>query len=165
MGILRMLQRRRNVKALPEHASPEVIEKLLRGTKSEIRPPEVKHFQFVVILIDDKNPEQVPTMISTVMGTLVQHHANISNVTPSLFVALLGVPFPEGNSADIRRELVDALLQENGERIRIAHGQCDGAVGTLGGHGRWTYGAVIPGVSGVLKKLLEIKFGTAVEIC
>jgi hypothetical protein len=34
----------------------------------------------------------------------------------------------------------------------------------FGGHGRWTYGAVIPGFSEILKKLLEAKFGTAVEI-
>jgi hypothetical protein len=149
---------------MDEYVSPEVIAKVLRETKPEIRPPEVKHFQFVVILADDTNPQEVPAIISAVMGTLVRHRANISNSTPLLFVALLGVPFPEGNSAEARRGLVDALLRENGDRIRIVHGECDGASGTFGGHGRWTYGAVIPKFSGILKKLLETKFGTAVEV-
>lgn len=82
---------------MEEHVSPEVIAKLLGETKPEISPPEVKHFQFVVILADDTFPQKAPAIISAVMGTLVEHRANVSNVTPLLFVALLGVPFPEGN--------------------------------------------------------------------
>jgi hypothetical protein len=74
------------------------------------------------------------------------------------------VPLPEGNSPDVRRGLVDTLLRENGERIRIVHGECDGAVGLLGPQKRVTYGEVIPGFSGILKTLLETKVGTAVEV-
>ena len=147
-----------------EYLSPEVIEKVLRETKPEIRPPEVKHFQFVVILAEDTNPQEVPVIFDTVMGTLGQHRVCVSNITPALLIGLLGVPFPEGNSPEARGELVDALLRKSGDRIRIVHGQCDGPVGTFGGHGRWTYGALIPEFSGVLKKLLETKFGAAVEV-
>src|SRR5216684_6347097 len=163
MGILQMLQRRRLRKTLQASASPEAIAKLVRETKHEIRLPEVKHFQFVVMLVDDTNPQEVPAMISKVVGTLVRQRATVENISSSLLVGLLGVPFPEGNSPQARLELVDALLQDNGDRIRIAHGECDGAVGMFGGHERWTYGAMIPGFSGVLKKLLETEFGTAVE--
>ena len=157
-----MFQRQRN--PFQEYLSPELIAKLLRETKAEVRPPEVKHFQFVVILLDDRDPKGVPTSISMVMATLVQHHANLSNISPSLFVALLGAPFPEGNSPEARRELVNAVLQDNGGRVRIAHGECDAPFGMFGGHGRWTYGALIPGFSGILKKLLEMEFGSAVEV-
>jgi hypothetical protein len=147
-----------------EYVSPQVIGKLLREAGSEIKPPEVKHLQFVVALADDTNPQEVPAMISKVTDALLRHHVHVLQITSSLFVALLGVPFTEGNTPEVRRELVDALLRENGERIRIVHGECDGAFGMFGGQARWTYGAVIPGFSGVLKKLLETKFGTAVEI-
>jgi hypothetical protein len=164
MGILRMLQRRRARRAFGKYLSPAVIEKVLRETGSKIRPTEVQHFQFVVALADDANPQDVPAMISKAIGTLIQHRATVENISSSLFVALLGVPFPEGNSPRARRELVEALLQDNGDRIRIAHGECDGAAGMFAAHERWVYGAMIPGFSGVLKKLLETKFGTAVEI-
>src|ERR1700693_3588309 len=164
MGILRMFQRRRVRTAFGKYIGPEEIEKLLRETGSEIRTSEVKHFQFVVAIADDTNPRDVPAMTGKILDIFDQHHANASHITSSLFVALLGVPFPERDSAEARQELVDALLRENGDRISIAHGQCDGAFGMFGGPRRWTYGAVIPGFSGVLKKLLEIKFGTAVEI-
>ena|SRR5215471_12628932 len=78
MGILRIFQRRRNRKLWQAYLSPEEVAKLLRETKPEIKPPEVKHFQFVVILADDTNPQEVPAIISTVMGTFVHHHANVS---------------------------------------------------------------------------------------
>jgi hypothetical protein len=164
MGILRMLQPRKKRKPFQAYVDPNTTASLLRETKPEIKPPEVKHFQFVVMLVDDTNPQEVPAMLSKVIETLVRQRANVSNIASSLLVGLLGVPFPESNSPLARRELVDALLQDNGERIRIAHGECDGAVGMFGSHERWAYGAVIPGFSGVLKELLETKFGTAVEI-
>src|SRR5262249_36509320 len=142
---------------------PKLTATMLSEAKPQIGPPEVKHFQFVVILVEDTNPEQVPAMINAVMSTLVHYHANISNVAPPLIMALLGVPFLESNSPEKRRELVDALLRENSERVRIAHGACDGAVGIFGGDGRRTYSAVIPGFAEILQKLLPAKFGAAIE--
>jgi len=47
---------------MEEHVSPEVIAKLLGETKPEIPPPEVKHFQFVVILADDTFPQKAPAI-------------------------------------------------------------------------------------------------------
>jgi hypothetical protein len=163
MGILRILRQWRNRKILGEHLSPELI-KLISEKHSEIRPPELRHFQFVVVIADDTNPEEVPAMIGHILQSFVQHRAWVSHITSSLFVALLGPPFPEDNSAEARRGLVDALLRENGNRIRIVHGECDGAVGTFGGPKRWTHGAVIPRFSGILKQLVEAESGTAIEI-
>ena len=159
-----MFQARKRGKLLNEYVSSQTLGKLLREGGSEIKPPEVKHLQFVVALADDTNPQDVPAMISKVTDTLLRHHVHVLQVTSSLFMALLGVPFTEGNTPNTRREVVSALLHENGERIRIVHGECDGAFGMFGGHARWTYGAVIPGFSGILNKLLETKLGTAVEI-
>jgi hypothetical protein len=153
-----------NTRQNQPYVSPETIAKLLDETGSGISPPEIGHFQFVVALADDTNAQAVPALISNVVATLVQHQVNITSITSSLFVALLGVPFRDGNSIEARLELVDALLRENGNRIRIVHGQCDGPFGMFGGHGRWTYDALIPGFSDVLKKLLGTQLGAAVEI-
>jgi hypothetical protein len=49
-----------------EHLSPDVIAMLQRETDSEITPPEVKHFQFVVAIADDTNPAEVPAMIGKI---------------------------------------------------------------------------------------------------
>ena len=58
---------------MAEYVSPEAIAKLLSETKPEITPPEIKHFQFVVILADDTYPQKAPAIISAVMGTLLEH--------------------------------------------------------------------------------------------
>lgn len=159
-----MLQWRRKRGTLGEHLNPEAIAKLLRETKPEIKGPQIRHFQFVLILADDSNPQAVPPMISSVLRTLDEHRASVANIMSSLFVALLGVPFGDGDSVEARRALVEALLRENGDQIKIAHGECDGMFGTFGSTGRYTYGGVIPGFSGMLKTLLETKPGTGVEI-
>ena len=164
MGILEMLQRRKIRTTFGKYISPEATEKLLRETGSGISSPEVKHFQYVVAMADDTNPDEVPAVIGKIVQLLVEHQATVTNIMSSLVIALLGVPFLAGNSAGARIELVEALLRENGDRIRIVHGECDGAVGNFGGPKRWSYGAMIPGFSAILKRLIETKFGVAVEI-
>jgi len=165
MGILQMLERRRIRKAFGNYLSPEVIEKLLHETGSEIKPPKMQHFQFVVAIADDTNAQEVPATVARILEIFVQRHANVSHVTSALFVGVLGVPFPEHNSPEARHKLVDSLLRQNAARVRLVHGECDGLVGLFGGPRRWTYGEVIPGFSAILKKLLETEPGTAVEIC
>jgi len=158
-----MLREWRNRKIWGKYLSPEIIKLISEKRSAEIGPAEVKHFQFVVAIADDTYPEDVPATISKIVDMIVQRRATVSDITSSLVVGLLGVPFPEDNSAEARRGLVDALLREIGNRIRIVHGECDGAVGNFGGPERWAYGAVIPGFSRILKKLVEAEFGTAVE--
>ena len=164
MGILEILQRRKIRSAFGNYVSPEVIEKLMSEKASGIASPEVKHFQYVVAMADDTNPDEAPAVIGKIVQVLIEHHATVTNIMSSVVVALLGVPFPAGNSAAARMELVEVLLRENGDRIRIVHGECDGAVGNFGGPKRWSYGAMIPGFSAILKRLIETKFGGAVEI-
>jgi hypothetical protein len=143
--------------------SPEMLAMFLSEPEQQIGAPDVKHFQFVVILLDDTKPEQVPRTANAVTATLVRYRATITSVSPTLFVALLGVPSPERNSPEARRELIRALLRENGKQIRIAHGECDNPVGLFGSHGRWTYGAVLPKFPTLLSNLLQTKPGAATE--
>jgi len=159
-----MFRRGSSRKPLQGHVSSESIARLLRDSKAEVSAAEVKHIQYVVILADDTNPQDVPTMLGKIVGTLLQHHSTVMDITCSLVVGVLGVPFLEGNSAEARRALVAALLQENGDRIRIAHGECNALVGMFGGPIRSTYGAMIPAFSEILKKLLAAPLGTALEI-
>ncbi len=166
MGIRKMLARRQARKVFGKYISPEVLEKILRETPSESQPPETQHFQYVVVFAEDSNAQKIPEAIAKILEICVQHRANVSHMSAALFVAILGVPFPDLNSAELRHKLVDALLREDSVRLRIAHGECDGIVGLFGGPKpkRRMYGEVIPGFSMILKKLLETDFGTAVEI-
>ena len=162
MGILGFLQRRKVHTAFGKYISPEVIRRLL--AKPDIVQPKVRHFQFVVALFDEPDMQAISDLMGGVIRTLCAHNATVTSLSPCYLVGLLGVPFGEGNSAEVRRAVVDALLKENGSRIRIAHGECDGLVGNLGGPYRFTYDAAIPGFLAILKRLLDAKPGSAFEV-
>jgi hypothetical protein len=106
----------------------------------------------------------VPEILSRVADRILHHRAMISDVSASVIVACLGIPFRDGDSAEQRVTLVNALVSENGVAIRIAHGQCNGRAGNLGGRSRFTYGAVIPGFNSILKRLLDSPAGTVIEV-
>jgi hypothetical protein len=59
----------------------------------------------------------------------------ISDVSASVIVAYLGIPIRDGDSAEERVTLVNALSMvcKNGVAIRIAHAQCNARVDHLGG--------------------------------
>ena len=157
-----MFQRRKVRTAFGDYLSPEVIRGLL--ATPDLVQPTVKHFQFIVILLDEPDPQRIATLMSGLVRTLFDHKATISSASPSLVVGLFGVPFPDGNWPEARRAAVEALLKEKDSRIRIAYGECDALVGNLGGPLRYTYDAAIPGFLGILKKLLESEPGSAFEV-
>src|ERR1700729_1607560 len=80
MGILEMLQRRKIRTTFGKYISPEATEKLLRETGSGISSPEVKHFQYVVAMADDTNPDEVPAVIGKIVQLLVEHQATVTNI-------------------------------------------------------------------------------------
>jgi len=143
---------------------PELSRTLERGGELPKGRMERKHFQFVLINLDDTAPDELPVLISSVVTTLMQHKATLSSITSSLVVGFLGIPFPKSDSPEARRALVKALLAENGNSLRIAHGQCDGMVGLFGVEGNFRYDGIIPGFSRILRELLDRPFGSAAEI-
>lgn len=164
MSILKRLSSRKKRDPIDDYVTPERIEKLLRNGKSGPRAPEVRHFQFALILLNDSAPDEILATIGRLVDTLFQHRAVITSVDSSLIVAIWGSPFPADDLPELRLTLVGALLRENGNQLRIAHGQCSAPVGMLGGKNRFSYGPVIPGFSAILKSLLDAKPGTALEI-
>jgi len=129
-----------------------------------IERTETKHFQFIVVSLDDSNPDKLSVLMSKVIDSLFEKHATLMDMNPSLMIAVLGVPFPETDRAELRAELVNTLLAKNGHLIRIAHGHCEGLTGLFGGEKRCTWNVAIPRFSSILKRLLDTPFGTAIEI-
>jgi len=156
------MERRKVRTAFGDYLSPEVIRRLL--TRPDLIEPAVKHFQFVVILLDEPVTKLISPLMSGLARTLFNHKATISTISPSLVVSLFGVPFPDGNWPEARRAVVEALLKERDIRIRIAHGECEALVGNLGGPLRYAYDAAIPGFLGILKRLLDSEPGSAFEV-
>jgi hypothetical protein len=157
-----------NAKAQELFSDPldQVIERALlaanRGEK--LPPPELMHFQYVLVQIRESDPDKITTVIARVVDAFLSRQVTPADITPSFLVGYLGFPNAKYDSVEARTNLVTALLAENGSAVRIVHGQCKGLVGFFGSQRRGIYGAIIPNFSAILEKLLDIEFGSAIDI-
>lgn len=158
--------RRRKVKGdFEKVVSPEIVSAVASSLAGGWTPTnERKHFQFIVLQVDEAKPDDVPVLIGKVVDTFLDQGAIVADISSSLIVGYFGFPFPTSDAPESRQRLVDALLAQNGKAVRVAHGQCEGLVGNFGSKRRSSYGAVIPNFSGILKKLLASPFGAAIEV-
>ena len=165
MSVFEKLRRRKARKEFEKSVSPKVVKLIESGVAADWTPiRERRHFQFVVVQVDEARPEQTPALLEKIVDSLVNENATVSEISSSLVVGYFGIPFPESDSSESRLRLVNALLARHGAAVRIAHGQCVGWVGMLGSKDRFHWGAIIPDFSGVLKKLLESRFGSAIDL-
>jgi hypothetical protein len=148
---------------IPPEVVAEVEKDLLKNGPRRLEP-EKRHFQFVMVSLEEAVPEVLPALIQDVVRTLLAHDAMLFPSTSSILVAILGIPDPSNDSAETRVNLVRATLAKHGSNVRIAHGECTGLVGNLGEPGFSRFDAIIPNSAAILRKLLDIEFGTAIEI-
>jgi hypothetical protein len=159
--------RRRTRRIFQNYLSPALIKQLEKSTREggfTPKPPEQRHFQFVVVNLEDKNIEQLPACSEKVVDTLLRHEAVVFNISASLVLGCFGVIFFSPDSAERRLAVVADLIKQNGAGIRVAHGECNGFVGHLGSAKRLSFEAMIPNFSEILKKLLDAQFGAASEV-
>jgi hypothetical protein len=158
------LERRRLRKSFSAYVSPGVIELLENNTKKnrEKQPPEVKHIQFVIVQLDERD---LVNDVAALFQSLSRCNAVLdSNLNVSFFVAVFGSPFIEDDSPQNRTRLVEDLQANLGERVRIAHGECMAMSGLFGGEKRIVWANRIPKFNQIISQLLTTPFGTAIQI-
>jgi len=169
MGFLKYLneyfEKRKTRQVFREHASPEVL-KLLERNPSKYNSLTLgkKHFQFILVELKDVEVYENSDVLDTIVDILFQNKAILINVSRSVLMGMHGLPYPEMDVPALRLKAVKELSEKCGNQIRIAHGQCNGFVGNIGSEQRHSYGAVIPDQYKILKKLLELPFGSAFEV-
>lgn len=144
--------------------SPGVVAMLDEPTRLQSEKLEKRHFQFVLVNLEDSESDGLPATISKVASTILEEGIPIASIDSSLITVILGVPFHDLDLAESRAKLVAVLMREHGNLIRIAHGHCNGLAGVFGAEKRPVFGAIIPGFSRILKQLLNAQFGVAIEI-
>ena len=161
-----IIARRKVRRTFEKYVTRDAIKKAEEGMKQYPlgKPPEQRHFQFVIVQLDERTPEDVSALLGNVFETCFRHWGVVSNVSVSLLVAYLGQPFEKYDTVENRLALVDDLVRENPNKLRIAHGQCHGLIGNFGSVQRSFWGAFIPDFSGILRKLLEAPPGTVIGI-
>lgn len=171
MGILDWLVERKMRKDLEKFISPEVLEMIEKDPWQYIKEVELKHFQYVIVHIDESKPDEQPAWINSVLRTISSSRANFPELDSTLITCSFGQPFQEDDRSELRLELVAQLLKRNGRYVRVAHGKCNGWHGNFG---NWSpkreersaliWGGIIPGYSAILRRLFETPFGEAFEV-
>jgi hypothetical protein len=165
MNIFREFRRRKVQREFEKYVPSELVAEAASAIRAGKLPmSEGRHFQFILVHLEEVSTDEIPALIKKVVDGFYRNGATVSDISSSLIVGYFGLPNPKSDLAESRLKLVSDLLAENGSAIRIAHGQCNGLVGSFGTEGRWKYGGIIPNFSEILKKLLESQFGTATEI-
>src|SRR4051794_20655999 len=164
MSFLDWLQRRQTRRIFKKYVSPEVLALLESRDLTPPSAPSRQHFQFVIVHIDEANPDRVSEIFGKVVDCFGRHNAILASSSPSLLIGALGFVYPQYDSPELRKRLVGALLDENSTAIHLAHGQADGLTGIFGTSGHFSYSVLVPNFSGILKRLLETPFGSAIEI-
>lgn len=155
MGILADWRERRRVRklfkkyvSLPPKVTPEL--------------PTIKHFQFVIVNLDDSDVQEFGERLGSVLSELCEQNAVVQGITPPIILATLGGQFPEYDRPELRVGLVDALIAKH-PGVRVAHGECESVWGIFGSK-RSYWGPLIPEMTETLKKLLTVPFGNAFEV-
>jgi hypothetical protein len=159
------IERWRVRRSFAKYVSPEVL-KLLEDapTRYDVPAPKKKHFQFIVIQLEDSDPDAVPSLIARVSKVFASHQSTYPTLAHGILVACLGTIYPELNSPELRMRIVSGLVAELGSKVRIVHGHGTGYAGSLGGSPRFYWDALIPHFSKVLEELNRLDFGTAKEL-
>jgi len=125
--------------------------------------PQLKHFQFIVVGLEELPPDQTAALAERVCDCLYERGAMIDCITSLWIIASWGAIFND-DSPEARLAAVSDLLTTNASSVRIAHGQCLSIVGNIGSRQRFNYEALIPGLQDIREKLSQTKFGTAFEV-
>src|SRR3954467_8030545 len=136
MSVLDWLERRNRRRVLQKYVSPEVLA-LIESDSSPTPAPTTQHFQFVLVHIDEANPDRVSEIFGKVVDCFGQHNAILASSSPSLLIGALGFVYPQYDSPELRKRLVGALLDENSTAIHLAHGQAEGLTGIFGTTGHF----------------------------
>jgi hypothetical protein len=162
MGLRDWLDRRRTRKSFGQYVSPAVIALIEQDPKNYLRQPQLQHFQWVLVNLCDRPNEEINHLSEKIIESCFRHQAVISGIAFSLVLAHFGSLMSE-DKVENRLALVSDLLAENGDLIRIAHGQCTSLVGNLGSDHRLSWEAVVPGFNAILKKLMDADFGAVID--
>ncbi len=127
------------------------------------KPYEVRHFQFVIVGLEELEPEETCTLMGNIEESFRRLGGYTSTYSPFIIIGSFGSYFSE-DSVESRFRVVNELLANHHDKVRIAHGQADGIVGHIGSEYRSSYGPLIPGFQEIREKLSETPFGMAFEV-
>lgn len=149
--------------AFARYINEDVLERVLNGSQ-ETGHLETKEIDFVVLLVDDTDPNECPSIIKEAVGIINKYEGMIDSILDSFIMVLFGAPIAQPESRLKGKELVQTLSKAIGQKVSIVHGHSEYLVGTVGNESRISYTALIPGFKEILSRLSGLPYGGVFEI-
>lgn len=159
-------QKTRKVRAaFSTYLSPSMAGELAAHPERFRLPREAKTVDYIVIQVKDAPAESISAHFERAFPIVVDSGATIEDMTQSIAIATFGaLQIEKPAAAGARQALVERLIAELGDRIRLVHGRTNCLVGSYGSSQRFSFGSLIPNFTAVLSDLLALKFGTAKDL-
>ncbi|MCC7048090.1 MAG: hypothetical protein IT562_15365 [Alphaproteobacteria bacterium] len=126
---------------------------------------EAKTVDYIVFQVEGAPAESVSALFERAFPINLDAGATIEDVTQSIAIATFGaLQIEKPAAAGARQALVERLIAELGDRIRVVHGRATCLVGNYGSSQRFSFGSLIPNFTAVLSDLLALKFGMAKDL-
>jgi hypothetical protein len=120
----------------------------------------VRPFHFIIVGLEELESAEAEKLVGVICERLLKEEAQISTISALM---VIGYFDSRATYAESRERVVHALLQDNGEKVRILYGQMNGVIGHLGSSHRFSYGPFISGFEEIREQLEKVTFGLAAE--
>jgi ABC-type sulfate transport system substrate-binding protein len=120
------------------------------------------YISFIFFQVNEKKIEKVPTLIKQSIEIVIKNDGIVGDILSSFVAVFFRIEDDYKNEKS--KQLIQDLIEQLGENIRIVYGKSIGFVGNLGSKECLKYGPVIPNISLLFQKLIELDYGTSVEV-
>ena len=164
-SIIKKIKTKRNLNEIKSvFSSQNNLLKAFNDNKINLQLQE-KTISFIIIKIKEENfinLKHIPKIINISL--------NNHGVIDTIYSCFLLVTFekfeddPDFNIENEKLKIINTLISEMGNDISIIYGNRKGFYGSYGSEKRMTYGSIISQSSDLINKLLNLKYGSIMEI-
>lgn len=152
--------------SLARYVSPSSVAQRLSSSLSVGDYGRLKEYGILLAQVRGATPEEVSDMEDRACGVIHDHDGMVITIFSGFVLAMFGYapagePTPEPK--ECRSQTVAVLTEQLGDQIRIVHGVENCIVANWGKRSRVHFGPMLPAVETWLARLLETRYGKAVE--
>jgi hypothetical protein len=125
---------------------------------------EVKMVYFVLVLVRADDHLMVQDRLGKFVKVVGQEGGITISMIPPLALASANVPWSKGNESERLERIVTNTVREVGKDAKLLYGCANAPCGILEFDWWSTYGVLLPNFEGLISKLGEGAFGTAIRV-
>jgi len=156
-------EKRRIRKSMSKYLSPEVMDKVLNASQSDMFKLREGLIDFVCVAVRGETPQVVSQRMGLVADLAVLHRATVYDLVSGIVIGAYGLLADEGDPVQNRLNFWASLSTDLKGDVKMVHGTTAGHFGNIGGKDRISFSFIAPGFLDALAVLAALPFGEACE--